>query len=76
MFYIQLLNTRIGCLVDEVKVNDVLTNCLQCGDIEDKEHWVNKVHKVHGEEQEIWVATRAFTIGGLTGLVTGHDQVF
>lgn len=49
MFYIQLLNTRIGCLVDEVKVNDVLTNCLQCGDIEDKEHWVNKVHKVHGE---------------------------
>ncbi|EAQ54476.1 hypothetical protein MED222_13865 [Vibrio sp. MED222] len=50
MFYIQLLNTRIGCcLVDDVKVNDVLTNCLQCGDIEDKEHWVNKVHKVHGE---------------------------
>ena len=51
MFYIQLLNTRIGCcLVDDVKVNDVLTNCLQCGDIEDKEHWVNKVHKVHGEK--------------------------
>ncbi|MDD1826579.1 hypothetical protein LRP52_30825 [Photobacterium sp. ZSDE20] len=45
----QLLNTRVGyCLVDEAKVNGVLTNCLQCGDIEDKEHWVNKVHKVHG----------------------------
>ncbi len=50
MFYIQLLNTRVGyCLADDVKVNDVLKNCLQCGDIEDKEHWVNKVHKVHGE---------------------------
>ncbi|OEF48319.1 hypothetical protein A163_21040 [Vibrio tasmaniensis 1F-267] len=49
MFYIQLLNTRVGyCLADDVKVNGVLKNCLQCGDIEDKEHWVNKVHKVHG----------------------------
>ncbi|CDT21820.1 conserved hypothetical protein [Vibrio crassostreae] len=29
MFYIQLLNTRVGyCLADEVKVNGVLTNCL------------------------------------------------
>ncbi|CDU14451.1 hypothetical protein VCR17J2_650027 [Vibrio coralliirubri] len=27
----------------------MLMKCLQCGDIENKEHWINIVHKVHGD---------------------------
>ncbi|CDT47284.1 hypothetical protein VCR6J2_470044 [Vibrio coralliirubri] len=27
----------------------MLMECLQCGDIENKEHWINIVHKVHGD---------------------------